>query len=69
MQINLTEPSIEWGNDNFKVDADGKMTAKEGVFNGALTAGEKTRHTDGTEHYTLEISNDGEFKVYSKIYT
>ena len=38
MQINLTAPEIKWGNGNFSIDEDGKMTAKEADIEGIITA-------------------------------
>lgn len=39
MQIDLSTPSINWGNNNFSVDANGIVHAVNGVFSGTITAG------------------------------
>ena len=37
MCINLSKPSIEWGNGRFSVDQDGNMYAGNGTFSGTIT--------------------------------
>lgn len=37
MCINLSKPSIEWGNGRFSVDQDGNMYAGNGTFSGSIT--------------------------------
>lgn len=38
MRINLTEPSIQWGNGNFKVDSNGNLIAKNADLSGKIVA-------------------------------
>ena len=63
MLIDLTTPLIEWGNGNFKVDADGHITAKGGGTIAGFNIDDDSLYT-GTKNSSSNVrlsSNDGKF--------
>lgn len=61
MKINLTEPSITWGNNNFKVNSDGHITAKGG---GSIAGWNINDTTLKSKNNTLTFDSANE-KIFS----
>lgn len=66
MKIDLTTPEIKWGNEKFKVDANGILTAVDGNFTGIITATggniagwslSSSKKADGTIKGTISSGN------------
>ena len=57
MLINLTKPSIEWGNENFSVDKDGKLNTINGYFKNGYFEGEIHANTGELENINIINGN------------
>lgn len=62
MIIDLTTPQIKWGNESFKVDSEGHLTAKGG---GAIAGWKIGKDTLTSSSGNITLNSDGNGSIYS----